>query len=349
MIGILARCDDRGIGNQTWEAWRHLHDASALVVTIDDARSKGFPQKPNRYVDAHRRSETVSWGADGKLDELTVRRWLDTIDVMYFVETCYDRRLLEWAREQGVATVCHVNPELLHLEEIDDVDVIWCPTPWRLDDVQARTTRPVVMMPYPVPTDRFVEAEHVLGRPWRTPRILHIAGHAAYGDRNGTKLVAAATSEIMRRTACPVLIASQDLNVPVANGALRVPPLANWWELYDFGDVLLMPRRFGGLCLPIQEAMAAGLGVVALDTEPHDWYGCAAIEAYPAGEFETGSGQVTIWNARPSDVAVAVEQCVADLPRRVERSRQWAELHSWFELEMMWRVGLATAIVKRER
>jgi glycosyltransferase involved in cell wall biosynthesis len=146
-----------------------------------------------------------------------------------------------------------------------------------------------------------------------------------------------------------VLVASQDVNVPVANGALRVPPMANWWELYDFGDVLLMPRRFGGLCLPIQEAMAAGLAVVALDTEPHDWYGCAAIEAFPAGEFETGSGQVTIWNARPSDVAVAVEQCVAELPRRVERSRQWAELHSWAELEMMWRVGLATAIVKRER
>jgi glycosyltransferase involved in cell wall biosynthesis len=41
-------------------------------------------------------------------------------------------------------------------------------------------------------------------------------------------------------------------------------------ELYASFDVLILPRRYGGLCLPMSEALASGLPVIMSNTSPND-------------------------------------------------------------------------------
>lgn len=345
-IGVIARTEDRGLGHLTWEAWRHLDDVSALVIH-PGVHGQGFAQHIDRFAPyglGQGQSRMVAWTDDQQLQERDVRAWLETVDVVYSAETFYDRRLPGWARDAGVATVLHTMPELHHVDQGDDVDVIWCPTPWHMTEIQARHTTPVRLVPVPVALERFGDGS------WRSPsvNVLHVAGHAAYQDRNGTKIAAAASHLFNPGIAYGVI--SQDDTVALGKGH-RLPSWDTYWQLYGGADVLLMPRRFGGLCLPIQEASAAGLAIIALDTEPHDWYGCADVEATVIGDFETGSGLVEIYTARPADVADAVNAVahgtlggVRILDERRGKARDWAEQHSWDALLPTWYDELTRAV-----
>ena len=42
------------------------------------------------------------------------------------------------------------------------------------------------------------------------------------------------------------------------------------WRLYADFDALIMPRRYGGLCLPLNEALTGGLPVIMSHTSPND-------------------------------------------------------------------------------
>jgi glycosyltransferase involved in cell wall biosynthesis len=43
----------------------------------------------------------------------------------------------------------------------------------------------------------------------------------------------------------------------------------NYYDNYT-GGVLVMPRKYGGLCLPMNEAIAAGMPVIATDISPNN-------------------------------------------------------------------------------
>jgi hypothetical protein len=325
-IGILARSEDRGIGIQTWEAFRHLPNPRALVV--DPGRyGHGFPMHPERFDTPTATAPIVAWRDDQTLDERIARDWLHGLDVVYIVETAYDPRFYEWSSDAGAATILHTNPELHHANEAALATAVWCPTPWRIDQIDGAR-----LVPYPVAVDRFPHRKRL---PVGAPRVLHVAGHAAYADRNGTKLVAAATP--IMNPPISVWVVSQDENVALSPQAHRFPAHRDYWRIYDLADILLMPRRFGGLCLPIQEAKAAGLVVVALDTSPHDWYECVGIPAEPSSWFPSGSGDVTIFNANPVDVAAAVNDLTfVELGDLSAASRDWAHAHSWESLTRLW-------------
>jgi hypothetical protein len=42
------------------------------------------------------------------------------------------------------------------------------------------------------------------------------------------------------------------------------------WRLYAGFDALIMPRRYGGLCLPCNEALTSSLPVIMSNTSPND-------------------------------------------------------------------------------
>lgn len=41
-------------------------------------------------------------------------------------------------------------------------------------------------------------------------------------------------------------------------------------ELYRWYDAMILPRRYAGACLPMNEALAAGLPVIMTDTDPNN-------------------------------------------------------------------------------
>jgi hypothetical protein len=200
-----------------------------------------------------------------------VVEFLHDLDVVFCAETPGDWDVLKVARRMGVKTVIQGNPEFIrHGQEGYDYahpDEWWWPTTWRLDKLPAGRVVPV-----PMPTITNLAAEQ--GMPHL--KVLHMAGKRAHADRNGTGIF----MQALRSTREPmdVLVTSVDeepiVALPQRNVRLvtRVDGFANRWEAYFNRHVLVLPRRYGGLCLPALEAMASGLVVAMTDMSPNtDW------------------------------------------------------------------------------
>lgn len=300
------------------------------VLVVDmGALAGGFPM----YLDRYPGAKVVRW--DGALPERIVRRWLDGLDVVFAVETMYDLNLPKWASEHNVATVVQVNAEFLRpIAEYEHPPTAWwAPTPWRLEHLPPATR----VVPVPVADDRFAFTPPKRDGPLR---VLHVAGHAAMADRNGTGLFV----EALRRMEPPmrVRIVTQDdrlrvgriragVDVEVVTGGV-----GDYWRLYDDADVLVQPRRYGGLHLPCQEAMAAGLAVVMSDCEPQRsfWPVMTVRSATGVPRLQCPGGRLPLTNARPEAIAEAVNL----LSREPETLRAWQERSVAWALEHRWSV-----------
>lgn len=345
-VGLLARAEDRGIGIQTWGFYRHMRPDRTLVVDMGQL-ARGFPMHLDRYPDA-----TVVPFDGVQLPEATVREWLAGLDVVFMVETPYDYRLLGWADELGVATVIQINPEFFRWgpaePDLPRPTAWWAPTTWRLHDL------PKGMRHVPVPTD----PERWQGRQRdRAGTFLHMAGHRAMADRNGTTLMLQAVRHV--REPMRVVFASQDRRLPSARGYGRhvkveskLGGVADPATLYDDADVLVMPRRYGGLCLPVLEASAAGLVTVMPDASPqsHDWPHVQLVPADRGADFKTQAGPVALWNADPRALGATLDALAAD-PERVARlsaeALAWADANSWAVLRPLYLQELRRACDRR--
>lgn len=334
--GLIARADDRGLGILTWEVARHLHPDRVLIVREPGAEARGFLPHLDRFPDG---GDPVTY-RDGALPEGPVREWLDGLEAVYSAETFYDDRLATWADEAGAVPVVHVMPELFRPGLPPSVR--WIPTPWRADLLE-----PARLVPIPVATERF-PAPPALGDPLR---VLHVAGHPAKGDRNGTTLFLQAV-RLLRQPA-HVRVTVQGDRVPHPG---RIPRhvefevisggVEHYWDLYADADVLVLPRRYGGLSLPVQEAMAAGLAVVLPDCEPNRWWPAVHVPSGPRGSIETAAGTIRLQRADPRDLARAIDRLAADssaLEDARAGSLGWAARHSWDALAPVWERELTAA------
>lgn len=323
-VGLIARGEDRGLGIMTWEVYRNLQPDRTILVDMG-ALARGFRTHRSRFPDAQ-----VADFSPGHLQEDQVRSWLRGLDVVYSAETFYDWRLVEWARAEGVRTVLHVMPEFYRhgREALPHPDAVWAPTTWMLDTLPPDT--PVV--PVPVATDRF--QPRVRGE---AGVFLHVAGHRAAADRAGTVTLLRA----LRFVTAPmeVLMVTQDVRLPQSTVkrcvTLRTATRqrGDYWATYDRGDVLVSPRRYGGLSLPHNEAAAAGLALVLPDVDPNPttWPG-RYVKARADGALDTPAGSVVVHTTDPAELARTLDhlathpEVVADLSAA---SICWAAEHSW--------------------
>lgn len=332
-LGVIARAEDRGLGIQTWETCRALNPDRVLL--IDPGRTK-HPQHVHRF---DRWPVTVARWDGGRLDEPTVRGWLDGLDAVYTAETFYDQRLPNWAAAAGSAAVCHVNPEFFSPSYLGIPEATWwVPTPWRLDHLAKGTQ----VMTMPVAADRF-DPQPRHGK----VRILHVAGHPAMLDRNGTQTVAQAAARMS--SDCELVISSQNPKHNIQRSTrttIRRGSTANYWDLYSDFDILVMPRRYGGLCLPAQEAMAAGLAVVMTDIEPNGHWPGPRVPAAVTGTAHTPGGTLDVHEADPVALADTLDRLVNnrdELDHHKAMSRAWARDNSWDALAPRWRQELSAA------
>lgn len=323
-LGILARAEDRGLGIQTWEAVRHLDPERVLVVDV------GAHERFGLHLDRYPGATVVRLDEKGwTLPEAETRAWLDGLDVVFTCETFYDARFARWARAAGVRTVVQANPEFIRPEwDLADLaDVWWNPSTWRMDTFPAGSRH----MPVPVALDRFTPStgEH-------PPRFFHTVGKWAAGDRNGTTLLQQSLRYV--RQPVRVTIAAQEriLRTTTRSRArveYRVQNVADYWRLYDGHEVLVLPRRYGGLCLPAQEAMAAGLAVLMPDTSPNtDMWPVLPLPCRNHGIIDVPAGRIPLVECDPTMLARILVRLHGD-PAEVEAlragSRAWAAAHSW--------------------
>lgn len=325
-IGLVARGEDRGLGIQSWEFSRAMAPERTLLVDMGEY-ARGFPTHLDRYPDA-----MVVRFDRGELPERMVREWLDGLDVVFTAETFYDWRICRWAAEAGVATVAQLNPEFLRPpgEYAALPTRWWAPTTWRLGELPPGTR----VVPVPVADDRF---------PFRAPerdgplRVLHSVGHRAHADRNGTGVFLHALARV--RGPMQVTVMCQDGKIGLGRVGRGVRANAmpggvrDYWRAYEGHDVLCLPRRYGGLCLPAQEAMAAGLAVMMTDAEPQaSTWPIVPIRSRSVAPIHLPAGRIRPVNADPRQLAIALDRLAGDeaiVARAQARALEWAEAHRW--------------------
>lgn len=254
-IGLIARADSRGLGIQTKAFYDNMHPAKTMVV--DCPSLKPLPIRRDWYPDA-------TW-VHGLPSDLDFRAWLQDLDVVYTAETGYSPHFWDEAERAGVKTVLHANYEFLNR---NDRPSLWAaPSTWHLKDFPHGAK----FLPVPIELDKFTPNTSCPAR-----RFLHIVGRPAIHDRNGT----ADLIEALRHVQSPISVTFKCqepgyIQLPAlpdhVDAVVECGDTKDYWDNYTNYDVLVLPRRFGGLCLPLNEALGAGMPVIMPDIDPNQW------------------------------------------------------------------------------
>lgn len=343
-LGVIARADDRGLGNQTYEVCKALRPERVLIVDMGE-HAGGFPLRPQRFLELGLHVSIVSH--QEMHDRHTVFGWCNGLDVVYTAETFYEPMFPEWARQVGCATVCHLNPEFFkHWNEPEwpRPTEWWAPSSWLA--THPHIPEDAYYVPMPAPTD-VAPREPVPG----SARFLHVAGKPAMGDRNGTRALLVAlryVTEPMR-----VTIRAQASSLPHPQRLSRsvsyraIPQSApDYRTMYANHDVLVMPRRYGGLCLPVIEAASAGLGVVMTNCSPNGEYPAELVATGHMEMLPTPLGEVPAYDVDPRALARHLDRLAEAQSARgalYARSLRWAADRSWDVQADEWRAHFTRA------
>ncbi len=103
-------------------------------------------------------------------------------------------------------------------------------------------------------------------------RILHIAGKKAAKDRNGTETVinmlkySKADYELVIRSQSEI-----ETNIKDSRLKIEVGNPDNREDMYNSFDAMVLPRRYAGLCLPMNEALLSALPVFMTNISPNNY------------------------------------------------------------------------------
>lgn len=329
-IGLLARCDNRGIAYQTYEFYRHMKPHRTLVLCLSDPL---WPEDPSRYN--FHNVDFVSVGPDRVIDDRKAHKLLRDIDVLFAVESLMDWRIADWAKEAGVRTVVQGNPEFYVHDRFGwphPTRWVW-PTGWLIGELP-----PGQILPVPTPDECRVAA----GIPDMGPlRILHPAGHAAAGDRNGTINFMESLQYISAKV--EVTVVGQDHWLPkpprlpgTVDLHLYKDGVPDRWSMYAGQHVVVLPRKYGGLCLPAQEACRVGCAVVMPDCIPNSMWPGPRLSARKGRLHNTPYGRVQTYDLDPRHIARKIDEYAKNrdvLKNDMNEAYIWGSANTW----AMWR------------
>lgn len=322
---LIARADNGGLANMLLPLARNVKFDKILVVfSGHTTRGTAHPERYEglgevRSVEALPRARDVAWATTD-------------VDLLYTAETWYHPYFLQSASERGVRTVVHAMPELWSVHET--ADEVWAPTPWRLDLLPTNTK--VV----PVPVDR--ELLTYRKQDLSSLSILHVTTNAME-DREGTELLLEAASLLDFEVDIRILGLNHRHPGPKHEyrGLAHIEwvgavdhPFWEMWRLARPTDVLVQPRRYGGLCLTMQEAAAVGIPILTLDLSPQRAHLTPfnVVATQPLGWTRMKGGSVNVMTCDPRALAKTLNG-LSRTPLAVDFladvSDRWAKALSW--------------------
>lgn len=268
-IGLVARCDDTGLGNQTLELAKIINPDHILLIDSSPFHHHNV-QHPEWYE---------PWEYEkiqGVPEKQTVSQFIKKVDVIISCETFYNNRFIDMAKQRGKKTILQYNFEFLeYLQEPNKTlpDMLISPSTWRLDEVKEKFGNKTRVEFLPPPTDPSLFKQNRIDNIKETKRILHIGGKAAMHDRNGTQTVI----EMLKHSKedYELVIRSQsDLDIKSSDGRVRfvIGNEEKREDMYSGYDAMILPRRYAGLCLPMNEALLSGLPVFMTDVSPNNYF-----------------------------------------------------------------------------
>lgn len=316
-LGLIARADNSGLGIQTWEFYRHMKPDRTMVVDI--SKFNGNEQHLERYPTG---VFIYGFPSNKQIDDFLI-----DLDVVFIAEAAYNPYLYDRARELGIKTAVQYNYEFMDWlinPNYPKPDMLIAPSKWHYSDVDDWCRSNGVRHVYlhcPVNREALPFREIHQAR-----TFLHNAGKSAAQDRNGTNTVIDASSYL--ETNAQILIHFQgqqglphQMTHSIEDYAERLRrygdedkvtiervELENYADCYSEGDVMILPRRYGGNCLPLNEALSIGMPVIMpaispnTDFLPKNWL----IEAERIGSFMPRT-LVDIYDVKPKLLAKRID------------------------------------------
>lgn len=249
-----ARANNAGLGIQTYEFYRNINPDATVVIDISEIDKKQvYPERFNGN-----RVTTFKGVPDKKL----IDQWLnqnEDINVIFCMETAYNPYLFEACNKRQIVTILQYNFEFL--DYIADPDlafptVLLSPSIWNLEKVYEKFRKKCIVDHLPVPVNTDQLKKRTINK---INTFIHIAGYSLYEDRNGTQALLEAIPYV--KSDCKFIFYSQQGITGIEDPRVEVRNinLETYSDLYGEGDCLLLPRRYGGLCLPCNEAMGSGM------------------------------------------------------------------------------------------
>lgn len=272
-LGLIVRDDNSGLGYQTRSYYKHLKPHKTVVIDLSPLNGN---KQNGWYPDA---LTLKGIPQDNQLDEI-----LDDIDVLFTAETPYNLNLYKRARWRGIKTICVENPEFydhIMYPEYEMPDIIILPSVWLEDFIRGHAEpkgTKVVQLHHPVDLDEFPFRERTTAFP------MHLAGNPAANDRNGTFDFMGACHD------GTITTQSEELAHQIRSRYRHSTVYTDIQDpkfMYQLGDVMVLPRKYGGNCLPLNEALASGMPVIMTDISPNnhllppEWL----VSAHYSGEF----------------------------------------------------------------
>lgn len=290
-LGLIAFANHGGLGNQTLRLAQMLNPDRVLIID-----SSGF--SPNKQKDFDLYKDYRYFTCSGFPSNDDIDKFLPNLTHVLTCENPYNFYLLWKAEKMGIKTYVQSNYEFC-----DNLDKPFLPVPtkflmpshWKMKEMQrlfGKST--VIYLPPPIKTSDFRSVfDHNLGRTGKV-KFLHIIGTLASYDRNGTLDLLDAIK--LTKGDFELVIHSQHplpmkyfLDDPRVS--YRLEDFNNVSEIYRDFDVLLLPRRWGGLSLTTNEGLFSGLPVIMTDISPNrellpkDWL----IKSKRVGQFKARS------------------------------------------------------------
>lgn len=329
-----ARSDSRGLARQTESfcKWLEPDRVWGLDLTVDNLSP--YPCDWSGYDQS-----ILTVSAHSDIQETAVRSWLRGLDVVFGAETFYRQEFYEWAKAERVRTILQINPEFASWfqpkwSHEPRPDVMVAPTTWLLNKMPG-----VWHLPFPVDRHEFPFRLRTRAR-----RFVHVAGHRAAGDRAGTRILIPSAGRV--RDAEIIIRTQSDLGLTgpfLRHVRVEHTNLANPFLLYEDADVVVIPRRYGGQCLAMNEALSSGAPVICLDRSPENsWGGVATVPSRVRGSMRTKGGQFRSYDASDRNMGLAkVMKDLMENPDQVEElsraADKYAESLSWNALLPVYR------------
>lgn len=183
----------------------------------------------------------------GRVSEEELLRLCDTL---IFFETPFNWKIIPKARELGIKTILIPMYECTQYPLPYQPDEMWCPSAL---DYDFYTKREEECKQIKIPTDI----------PWKLRSkahlFIHNAGNGGLGGRNGTKELIETFKYV--KSDAKLIIRSQ-IPIKCDNPKIDVR-VGTFDDIWSHGDVFIFPEKFNGLSLPLQEAFASGMMVMA--------------------------------------------------------------------------------------
>ncbi len=299
-IGLIARADSTGLGTQSKEFFNHI-PCKALVIDFQNMAQESTKHILQPDLSAFTNQTVFKWGnrhpAIGGIPIEIIDDFIKDIDILFCMETPYDYNLFSRCRRKGVKTILQLNYEFLDFpSELPPPDLFAAPSLWNYDKIPG----PKIHLPVPAKDSGLV--------PRAENTFLHIAGRHASRDRNGTQTLFEALKYIKNQITVIVHGQQDSLYVPpIGNRNVRI--IIDTTNKKDYSDnysggILVMPRKYGGLCLPMNEAISFGMPVIATDISPNNTW--LPAEWLVPGRLVDGfrcKKPVDVYEANPTELA----------------------------------------------